>query len=119
MNAEASVHTIEGQRVRVPPSDWPPLPSAFVKDVLEAAFQVHPALLQKSLARLALNGTSSAMKSFSYQPPIKPVPARNGTYTPSPRRRVPRHRTDPLGPLGQVARAVLTCFKFRLVSSPL
>jgi hypothetical protein len=39
--------------------------SAFVKDVLEAAFQVHPALAQKSLARLALNGTSSAMKSFS------------------------------------------------------
>ena len=39
--------------------------SAFIKDVLETAFQVHPALLQKSIARLALNGTSSAMKSFS------------------------------------------------------
>ena len=42
-----------------------PAHSAFIKDVLEAAFQVHPALAQKPLARLALNGTSSAMKSFS------------------------------------------------------
>ena len=42
-----------------------PAHSAFIKDMLEAAFQVHPALAQKPLARLALNGTSSAMKSFS------------------------------------------------------
>src|SRR6266850_3823896 len=38
--------------------------SAFVKDVLEAAFQVHAALAQKRFARLALNSTRSAMKSF-------------------------------------------------------
>jgi hypothetical protein len=30
----------------------------------------------------------------------------------------PRHRADPVGALGHVRRASLTCFKFRLVSSP-
>ena len=37
--------------------------SAFVKDVLEAAFQVHAALAQKGFTRLALDGTGSTMKS--------------------------------------------------------
>jgi hypothetical protein len=36
-----------------------PAHSAFVKDVLEGAFQVHPSLAQKSLAGLALNGTTA------------------------------------------------------------
>jgi hypothetical protein len=36
--------------------------SAFLKDVFEAAFQVHAAL---AFARLAFNGTRSAMKSFA------------------------------------------------------
>jgi hypothetical protein len=39
--------------------------SAFIKDVLEAAFQVHAALAQKRFARLALYGTSGAIKDFS------------------------------------------------------
>ena len=39
--------------------------SAFVKDVLKAAFQVHAALAQKRFARLALNGTRGTMKSFA------------------------------------------------------
>ena len=39
--------------------------SPFVKDVLKAAFQVHAALAQKRFARLALNSTRSAMKSFA------------------------------------------------------
>ena len=39
--------------------------SACVKDVLKAAFQVHAALAQKRLARLAFNGTRRAMKSFA------------------------------------------------------
>jgi hypothetical protein len=30
----------------------------------------------------------------------------------------PRHRADPVGALGHVRRASLTCFKFRFVSSP-
>jgi hypothetical protein len=39
--------------------------SAFVKDVLEAAFQVHAALAQKPFTRLAFNSTRGAMKSFA------------------------------------------------------
>jgi hypothetical protein len=42
-----------------------PTHSAFIKDVLEAAFQVHAALAQKRFARLALDGTSGAIKGFS------------------------------------------------------
>ena len=41
-----------------------PAHSAFIKDVLEAAFQVHAALAQERFTRLALNGTHGAMKSF-------------------------------------------------------
>ena len=41
-----------------------PAHSAFIKDVLEAAFQVHAALAQERFTRLALNGTRGAMKSF-------------------------------------------------------
>ena len=39
--------------------------SAFVEDVLKAAFQVHAALAQKRFARLALDGTGGTMKSFA------------------------------------------------------
>ena len=39
--------------------------SAFVKEMLKAAFQMHAALAQKHFARLALDGTSGAMKSFA------------------------------------------------------
>jgi hypothetical protein len=39
--------------------------STFVKDVLEAAFQVHAVLAQKRLARLAFHGTRGPMKSFA------------------------------------------------------
>jgi hypothetical protein len=39
--------------------------SAFVKDVLKAAFQVHAALAQKRFARVALDGTGGTMKSFA------------------------------------------------------
>ena len=39
--------------------------SAFVKDVLEAAFQVHAAIAQKRPPRLTFDGTSGTMKSFS------------------------------------------------------
>jgi hypothetical protein len=42
-----------------------PAHSAFIKDVFEAAFQVHAALAQKRLPRLALDGASGTMKSFS------------------------------------------------------
>ena len=42
-----------------------PAHSAFVKDVLEAAFQVHAALAQKRLARLALDGTGGTIKGFA------------------------------------------------------
>ena len=48
-----------------------PAHSAFIKDVLEAAFQVHAALAQERFTRLALNGTRGAMKSF---------PQRGGRY---------------------------------------
>jgi hypothetical protein len=43
----------------------PAIHLAFVKEVFEAAFQVHVALAQKCLAGLALNGTSGAMKGFA------------------------------------------------------
>ena len=43
-----------------------PAHSAFIKDVLEAAFQVHAALAQERFTRLALNGTRGAMKSFPH-----------------------------------------------------
>ena len=39
--------------------------SAFVKDLLKAAFQVHAALAQKGFTRLALDGTGSATKSLA------------------------------------------------------
>jgi hypothetical protein len=39
--------------------------SAFLKDVFEAAFQVHAALAQKLLCQTGFNGTRSAMKSFA------------------------------------------------------
>ena len=39
--------------------------SAFVQDVLKAAFQVHAALAQKRFAGLALDGTDGTMKSFA------------------------------------------------------
>jgi hypothetical protein len=39
--------------------------SAFVKEMLKAAFQMHSALAQKRFARPALDGTSGAMKSFA------------------------------------------------------
>ena len=39
--------------------------SALVQEMLKAAFQVHSALAQKRFARLALDGTSGAMKSFA------------------------------------------------------
>jgi hypothetical protein len=42
-----------------------PAHSAFVKDVLEAAFQMHAALAQKRFARLALDGTGGAIKGFA------------------------------------------------------
>jgi len=42
-----------------------PAHAAFIKDVLEAAFQVHAALAQKRLPRLTFDGTRGAMKSFS------------------------------------------------------
>ena len=38
--------------------------SAFVKDTLEAAFQMYAALAQKRLARLALDGTGAAIKGL-------------------------------------------------------
>ena len=38
--------------------------SAFVKGVLEAAFQMYAALAQKRLARLALDGTGGAIKGL-------------------------------------------------------
>ena len=46
-------------------SERGPAHSAFIQNMLEAAFQVHAAFSQKRLTRLALNGTGGAMKSFS------------------------------------------------------
>ena len=100
-------------------------------------------------------GTGCAALLPDIKPPTKPVPAKSGSYAPSPRRlatkivgvwneiapgpkqeRVerkkvlalahvrtgrldPRHRTDPLVPLGYVRRAVLNVLKipFRVFSS--
>src|SRR4029077_14215485 len=39
--------------------------SAFVKEMLKAAFQMHAALAQERFPRLALDGTSGAMQSFA------------------------------------------------------
>ena len=59
--------------------------TAFIKNVPEAAFQVHAALAQKRPPRPSLDGTSGTMKSFGSGPAAFPRAGRIG---------VPDHRAN-------------------------